>query len=150
MTFNGRASEVNKKAERGVPSLVWRAGQERRLAMLNAAAPPNKWIVTISITFGTLMGAIDASIVNVAINNIRGSVGATLEEITWTTTGFVVSWDAVPGAQAYSIWVQPGSFNYGRLDPSTTSWTFASGTTSSSYTVKLDVLVNGPWATMAD
>ena len=39
MTFNGRASEVNKKAERGVPSLVWRAGQERRLAMLNAAAP---------------------------------------------------------------------------------------------------------------
>ncbi len=30
---------VDKRAERGVPSLVWRAGQERRLAMLNAAAP---------------------------------------------------------------------------------------------------------------
>jgi SAM-dependent methyltransferase len=28
-----------KEATRGVPSLVWRAGQERRLAMLNAAAP---------------------------------------------------------------------------------------------------------------
>jgi SAM-dependent methyltransferase len=33
------ASTVSRKAERGVPSLVWRAGQERRLAMLNAAAP---------------------------------------------------------------------------------------------------------------
>jgi SAM-dependent methyltransferase len=31
--------QIEKKAERGVPSLVWRAGQERRLAMLNAAAP---------------------------------------------------------------------------------------------------------------
>jgi len=39
MTYHGRAAEVDKKAERGVPSLVWRAGQERRLAMLNAAAP---------------------------------------------------------------------------------------------------------------
>jgi SAM-dependent methyltransferase len=29
----------DKAAARGVPSLVWRAGQERRLAMLNAAAP---------------------------------------------------------------------------------------------------------------
>ena len=66
-----------------------------------------------------------------------------------TPTGFVVSWDAVPGAQAYSIWVEPGSVNSGRLDPSTTSWTFSSGAASSSYTVKLDVLVNGTWATMA-
>lgn len=33
------AAEEPKAAERGVPSLVWRAGQERRLAMLNAAAP---------------------------------------------------------------------------------------------------------------
>ena len=66
-----------------------------------------------------------------------------------TPTGFVVSWDAVPGAQAYSIWVEPGSVNSGRLDASTTSWTFTSGAASSSYTVKLDVLVNGTWATMA-
>ena len=42
----------------------------------------NKWLVTISVTFGTLMGTIDASIVNVALPHIRGSVGATVEEIT--------------------------------------------------------------------
>ena len=53
--------------------------------------PVNKWLVTLSVTFGTLMGAIDASIVNVALTHIRGSVGATLEEITWISTGFVVA-----------------------------------------------------------
>ena len=54
-------------------------------------APVNKWLVTLSVSFGTLMGAIDASIVNVALTHIRGSVGATLEEITWISTGFVVA-----------------------------------------------------------
>jgi len=51
----------------------------------------NKWLVTVSVTFGTLMGTIDASIVNVALPHIRGSVGATIEEITWITTGFVIA-----------------------------------------------------------
>ncbi|HTO96336.1 MAG TPA: DHA2 family efflux MFS transporter permease subunit [Myxococcales bacterium] len=53
--------------------------------------PVNKWLVTVSVSFGTLMGAIDASIVNVALTHIRGSVGATLEEITWISTAFVVA-----------------------------------------------------------
>jgi DHA2 family multidrug resistance protein len=53
--------------------------------------PVNKWLVTLSVSFGTLMGAIDASIVNVALPHIRGSVGATLEEITWISTGFALA-----------------------------------------------------------
>jgi DHA2 family multidrug resistance protein len=60
-----------------------------------ASAPPrpkvNKWLVTVSVTFGTLMGAIDASIVNVAIPHIRGAVGATVEEITWISTAFALA-----------------------------------------------------------
>src|SRR5438874_13483688 len=56
-----------------------------------ARAPTNKWLVAVSVSFGTLMGAIDASIVNVALTHIRGSVGATLEEITWISTGFVIA-----------------------------------------------------------
>jgi DHA2 family multidrug resistance protein len=53
--------------------------------------PVNKWLVTISVTFGTLMGAIDASIVNVAVPHLTGSLGATIEQITWVTTGFVMA-----------------------------------------------------------
>ena len=59
------------------------------------AAPPrkkvNKWLVTVSISFGTLMGAIDSSIVNVALPQIRGAVGATIQEITWISTGFAIA-----------------------------------------------------------
>jgi MFS transporter, DHA2 family, multidrug resistance protein len=53
--------------------------------------PVNKWVVTLSVTFGTLMGAIDSSIVNVAVPHLSGSLGATVEEITWVTTGFVIA-----------------------------------------------------------
>ena len=49
-------------------------------------APVNKWLVTGSIAFGSLMAAIDSSIVNVALPKIRGTVGATVEEITWVST----------------------------------------------------------------
>jgi DHA2 family multidrug resistance protein len=53
--------------------------------------PVNKWLVTVSVTFGTLMGALDSSIVNVAIPQLRGAVGATVEEITWISTGFALA-----------------------------------------------------------
>ena len=59
--------------------------------MVPLRAKPNKWLTTVSITFGTLMGAIDASIVNVALFHIRGSVGATTEEIAWISTGFIIA-----------------------------------------------------------
>lgn len=58
---------------------------------LPARVPVNKWLVTISISFGTLMGAIDSSIVSVALPHIRGSVGATLQEITAISTGYAVA-----------------------------------------------------------
>jgi MFS transporter, DHA2 family, multidrug resistance protein len=56
-----------------------------------APEPVNKWIVTLSIAFGSLMAAIDASIVNVALPEIRGTVGATIEEITWVSTSYIIA-----------------------------------------------------------
>jgi MFS transporter, DHA2 family, multidrug resistance protein len=56
-----------------------------------ARPPVNKWLVTLSISFGTLMGAIDASIVNVALPHIRGAVGATVQEITWISTAYAIA-----------------------------------------------------------
>jgi DHA2 family multidrug resistance protein len=51
----------------------------------------NKWVVTIAIAFGSLMAAIDSSIVNVALPEIRGTVGATIEEITWVSTSYIIA-----------------------------------------------------------
>ncbi|HMF42371.1 MAG TPA: DHA2 family efflux MFS transporter permease subunit [Polyangia bacterium] len=60
-------------------------------AAVAARAPVNKWIVTLSVTFGTLMGAIDTSIVAVATPHLTGALGATVPEMTWVTTGFVIA-----------------------------------------------------------
>jgi DHA2 family multidrug resistance protein len=61
-----------------------------RLAPL-AKPKPNKWLVTVSITFGTLMGAIDSSIVAVALPHMMGTLGATVQEITWISTGYIIA-----------------------------------------------------------
>src|SRR3982751_2175093 len=61
------------------------------VASLEAPAPVNKWLVTVSIGMGSLMAAIDMSIVNVALPHIRGSVGATVQEITWVSTAYIVA-----------------------------------------------------------
>src|ERR1700726_2059137 len=61
-------------------------------AAVRAARPrPNKWLVTVSITFGTLMGAIDSSIVSVALPHMMGTLGATVQEITWISTGYIIA-----------------------------------------------------------
>jgi DHA2 family multidrug resistance protein len=53
--------------------------------------PVNKWVVTMAIAVGALMAAIDSSIVNVALPEIRGTVGATVEEITWVSTSYMIA-----------------------------------------------------------
>jgi DHA2 family multidrug resistance protein len=72
---------------------VTAAALDPPFATAPAAAPPraNKWLITLSVTFGTLMGAIDASIVNVAIPHIRGTLGVSVTEVTWIVTGFTIS-----------------------------------------------------------
>jgi DHA2 family multidrug resistance protein len=60
-------------------------------AAVRARPKPNKWLVTLSITFGTLMGTIDTSIVSVAMPHMIGSLGATVQEITWVSTGYIIA-----------------------------------------------------------
>lgn len=51
----------------------------------------HKWLITVTVIMGTLMAAIDTSIVNVAMPYMRGSLGASVEEITWVATGYMLS-----------------------------------------------------------
>src|SRR5438128_9520543 len=56
-----------------------------------AAPAVNPWLVTVAVTVGTLMGALDTSIVNVALPYIRANLGATVTEITWISTGYIIA-----------------------------------------------------------
>lgn len=51
----------------------------------------NKWLVSLAVIFGVLMSAIDTSVVNVALPSIQGNVGATQQEVTWISTGYLIS-----------------------------------------------------------
>jgi MFS transporter, DHA2 family, multidrug resistance protein len=51
----------------------------------------HKWMVTVTVMTGTIMAALDISIVNVALPHMRGSLGASVEEITWVATGYLLS-----------------------------------------------------------
>jgi DHA2 family multidrug resistance protein len=51
----------------------------------------NKYIVSLAVLFGVLMSVIDSSVVNVALPTIQGNLGATQQEITWISTGYMIS-----------------------------------------------------------
>jgi DHA2 family multidrug resistance protein len=60
--------------------------------MTTASSPaPHKWLVAISVAFGSLMATIDSSIVNVAMPAIRGELGASLEAMTWVSTAYMIA-----------------------------------------------------------
>ncbi|MEI6513718.1 MAG: DHA2 family efflux MFS transporter permease subunit [bacterium] len=50
-----------------------------------------RWIILLAVMLGTLMQVIDTSIVNVAIPQMMGNLGATLEEIGWVSTGYIIA-----------------------------------------------------------
>ena len=51
----------------------------------------NKWLITLTVMSGMIMSALDMSIVNVALPHMRGSLNASVEEITWVSTGYILS-----------------------------------------------------------
>jgi MFS transporter, DHA2 family, multidrug resistance protein len=50
-----------------------------------------RWLIMGAVMLGTLMEMIDSSIVNVAIPTMRGNLNATLEQISWVTTGYILA-----------------------------------------------------------
>lgn len=51
----------------------------------------NKWLVTVSILLGSIMATIDTSVVNIALLHIQATYGATIQEVTWVTTSYLIS-----------------------------------------------------------
>jgi DHA2 family multidrug resistance protein len=51
----------------------------------------NKWIVAITVMLPTLIEIVDTSVVNVSLDNIRGSLSAGIDESTWIITSYLVS-----------------------------------------------------------
>jgi DHA2 family multidrug resistance protein len=51
----------------------------------------NKWLITVTVMFPTLIEIMDMTAVNVALGHINGSLSAGIDESTWTITSYLVS-----------------------------------------------------------
>ncbi len=48
-------------------------------------------LITITVMLGMIMAIIDSTIVNVAIPNIGGNLGASIDEVSWVVTGYILA-----------------------------------------------------------
>jgi DHA2 family multidrug resistance protein len=66
---------------------------------------PNKWLIASTVMLASTMSAIDSSIVNVAMPHMRGALNASVEEIAWVATGYMLSTVCImPIAAFLSSW----------------------------------------------
>jgi DHA2 family multidrug resistance protein len=48
-------------------------------------------LITITVMLGLIMAIIDSTIVNVALNTIGGNLGASVDEVSWIATGYILA-----------------------------------------------------------
>src|SRR5256885_1058131 len=51
----------------------------------------HKYLIAIAVTMAAVLELIDTSIVNVAIPHMMGNLGATIDEISWVSTGYIIA-----------------------------------------------------------
>ncbi|MEJ7810388.1 MAG: DHA2 family efflux MFS transporter permease subunit [Gemmatimonadaceae bacterium] len=64
-------------------------------AAAGAAGAPDryryKYYIAAAVTLASMLELIDTSIVNVAIPHMMGNLGATLDEVAWVSTGYIIA-----------------------------------------------------------
>ena len=62
-------------------------------AAARAADDPyaHRYLIALTVTLASVLELLDTSIVNVAIPHMMGTLGATLDQIAWVSTGYVVA-----------------------------------------------------------
>jgi MFS transporter, DHA2 family, multidrug resistance protein len=56
-----------------------------------ALGEPHKYLIAFAVVLAALMQVIDSSIVNVALPDMMGNLGASLDEIAWVSTGYILA-----------------------------------------------------------
>src|SRR6201987_6414962 len=50
-----------------------------------------KWVIAFSVMLGTILEVLDSSIVNVSLPHMQGSFSASVDEIAWVVTSYLVA-----------------------------------------------------------
>jgi MFS transporter, DHA2 family, multidrug resistance protein len=55
------------------------------------ARPPHKWLIALAVMLGASLEVLDSSIVNVSLPHMQGSFSASVDEIAWVLTSYLVA-----------------------------------------------------------
>src|SRR5206468_7593644 len=88
-----RAPEASAKRLVSTPAIPQNA---------HAAAPPRpveadfeveeyRWLILLGLITAAIMEVLDTTIINVALPQMAGNLGATQQEISWVSTGYILS-----------------------------------------------------------
>ncbi len=58
---------------------------------LETTATSHKWLVAIAVMLGTALEVLDTSIINVALPHMQGTFSASVDEIAWVLTSYLVA-----------------------------------------------------------
>src|SRR5947209_855998 len=64
---------------------------EERAASAAAFVRKYRWVILLGLITAAIMEVLDTTIVNVALPQMAGNLGATQEEIGWVATGYILS-----------------------------------------------------------
>lgn len=60
-------------------------------ATTTAPQQPNKWLITLAAMFGTIITVLSTTTLNVAIADVKAGLGASINEIGWVVTAFMIT-----------------------------------------------------------
>src|SRR5438128_12130559 len=52
---------------------------------------PYRWIILVGLITAAILEVLDTTVVNVAMPQMAGNLGATAQEISWVSTGYILS-----------------------------------------------------------
>src|ERR1700693_2965313 len=55
------------------------------------AGAAQKWLIALAVMLGTTLEVLDTSIVNVALPHMQGTFSASVDEIAWVLTSYLVA-----------------------------------------------------------
>ena len=74
-----------------VPGDAAEAGGAPAAEPIARRGAPHKYLIAVAVVLAALMQVIDSSIVNVAVPDMMGNLGASLDEIAWVSTGYILA-----------------------------------------------------------
>ncbi|MBN9386849.1 MAG: multidrug efflux MFS transporter [Chloroflexi bacterium] len=61
----------------------------------------NKWLVIVTVVFGSFMAMLDSTIVNIAVPQLRTAFGVGIDDVQWVVTAYLLTLGVVTPLSAY-------------------------------------------------